>query len=564
MSGFLSYFNDAFAVHSAMQSIIVIASVCGAGLLLSKIPTGRFSLGVTWVFFAGIIAAHFGLSIDPIMNSFAQNFGLVLFIYALGLQVGPSFFPSLRSGGIKENLLAIVVAIIGIALCILYYYVLGLPMTDLVGLFSGATTNTPALAAAQSTVASSLQDSAAIESTMALACAVTYPLGVLGMILGMMVLSFFVKNKNKDAKAETKHHPTTAFTEFEVVNPAIEDLSIAELAQRTKCHFVVTRLWHNGSVAIPNSQTKLKLGDRLLIASPEEEGYNALEVLFGKKVDKDWNEEGIDWDSIDNELVSKRIVVTNKEINGKTLGELKLRTIYGVNVSRLDRSGIELFAAPHLHLQLGDRISIVGEGNAVKACEDLLGNEVKMLDAPHLLSLFIGILLGCLLGAIPIFLPGISMPIKLGLAGGPIIMGILVGAYGPRFKMTTYITNSASQLIQKLGLILYLATLGLASGANFVSTIVNGDGLLWLLLGFTITVIPVVLTGWMSMRLFKMKYGSTCGMLCGSMANPMALDFLSGKVSDDSHNVSYATVYPLSMFFRIISAQILILVFIAS
>lgn len=564
MSGILTYFSDTFWVHSAMQSIIVIAFVCGVGLMLSKIPMGRFSLGVTWVFFAGILAAHFGLSIDPVMNSFVQNFGLVLFIYALGLQVGPSFFPSLRSGGIKENLLAIVVAIVGLALCVLYYYLLGLPMTDLIGVFSGATTNTPALAAAQSTVASTISDSSTIESTMALACAVTYPLGVVGMILGMMVLSTLVKKNRRGDAPAAKAHPATAFTEFEVVNPAIANLSIAEVAQRVKSHFVVTRLWQNGKVQIPNSQTTLQLGDRLLVASPEEEGYNQLEVLFGRKVDKDWNKEGIDWDSIDKELISKRLVVTNREINGKTLGELKLRSVYGVNVTRLDRSGIELFAAPHLHIQLGDRISIVGEGNAVKACEELIGNEVKMLDAPNLLSLFIGILLGCMLGAIPIFLPGISMPIKLGLAGGPIIMGILIGAYGPRFKMTTFITNSASQLIQKLGLLLYLSSLGLASGSNFFSTIVEGDGLLWLLLGFSMTVVPVLLTGWMAMRWFKMRYGSTCGMLCGSMANPMALDYLNGKVMDDSHNISYATVYPLSMFFRIISAQILILIFIAS
>lgn len=561
MSDFITYFTNTFWLHSATQSIVIIALVCSIGLMLAKIPMGNFSLGITWVFFTGIIAAHFGLSIDPIMNSFIQNFGLVIFIYALGVQVGPSFFPSLRSGGVKENLLALILALMGVAMCILFYYLFHLPMIDLVGVLSGATTNTPALAAAQSTIADTLQNSAPLEATMALACAVTYPLGVVGMIFGMMILSGLTRQNKKVEVTSTKSHPSTRFTEFEVQNPAIANRSIAEVAKSIEFRFVVTRIWQDGKVHIPNSQTKLSIGERLLVASPEGDGLHQLELLFGKKVDKDWNKGDVDWDAIDKELASKRLIVTNRNLNGKTLEELKLRTVYGVNVTRIDRSGIELFAAPHLHIQLGDRISIVGEGNALKACEELIGNEVRMLDAPNLLSLFIGLLVGCMVGTIPIFIPGMSMPIKLGLAGGPIIMGILIGAYGPRLKMTTYITNSASQLLQKLGIILYLAALGLASGGNFFETIIQGDGLLWLLLGFAITVIPVVILGWISMRFLKMKYGSTCGMLCGSMANPMALDYLNGKIKDDSHNISYATVYPLSMFFRIIMTQILILFF---
>lgn len=561
MNALLAYINETFLAHTAIQAIVVMMLVCSIGLLLSKIPMGNFTLGVTWVFFTGIVASHFGLSIDPTMNVFVQNFGLVFFIYALGLQVGPSFFPSLRSGGIKENLLSIVVVVIALALCVLFYYTLDLPMSELVGILSGATTNTPVLAAAQSTISGVVADSAHIQSDMALACAVTYPLGVVGMILGMIVLGVFIKKGEKQVRKEESPHHTTAFTEFEVLNPAIVGHSIAEVAKRTETLFVVTRIWQNGKVHIPNSKTHISLGDRLLVASPEENGLQQLEVLFGKRVDKDWNKEDIDWETIDQELLSKRLVVTNKEVNGKTLGELKLRTLFGVNVSRVDRSGIELFASPQLHLQLGDRLSIVGDRIGVLASEKLIGNEVKMLDVPNMLTLFVGILLGAMLGTMPILIPGMSMPIKLGLAGGPIIIGILMGAYGPRFKMTTYITNSASQLVQKLGITLYLAALGLASGGNFFQTLVAGKGLLWLSLGFVITLVPVVLTGWLAMRVLKMNYGSTCGMLCGSMANPMALDYLEGKVADDSHNISYATVYPLTMFVRIILAQVLIIAF---
>ncbi len=562
MQEFVHFLNETFISHTAAQAIIVLAFVCGIGLLLSKIPMGNFSLGVTWVFFTGILAAHFGLSIDPMMNSFCQSFGLVFFLYALGVQVGPSFFPSLKSGGIKENLLSMVVILLGLALCVIFKYTIGMPMTDLIGVLSGAVTNTPMLAAAQSSVVGIIGHNAEIESNMALATAVAYPFGVVGMIVGMMILSVMIKGKSTPKNNDDKAHAVTSFTEFEVANPAVFGKTIADVAKRIDHHFVVSRIWQQGKVHIPNSKTELHQGDRILVAS-HDDCLPALEVVIGKRVDKDWNNENIDWDAIDNELISKRLVITNRELNGRTLGDLKLRSIYGVNVTRIDRSGIELFASPQLHLQLGDRMSIVGDVASVNACEQLIGNEVKMLDAPNMLSLFIGVFLGCLLGSVPFLLPGISMPIKLGLGGGPIIVGILVGAFGARLKMTTYITNSASQLIQKLGLMLFLAALGLSSGAKFFETLLHGDGLLWLGVGAVITVLPVVITGWMAMRFFKMRYSSTCGMLCGSMANPMALEYLVGKVDDDSHNVSYATVYPLSMFVRIITAQIMIIVFLA-
>lgn len=558
MESFLAWLQDVFLTPSVSQTIIVISLVCGVGLLLGKLPMRKFSLGITWVFFVGIIAAHFGVIVEESMLVFAQNFGLVLFIYALGLQVGPSFFPSIKSGGIKENLISLIVILIGIALCVAFFYLFRIPMSVLVGIMSGATTNTPVLAAAQSTVAGiNPEGSADIQSNMALACAVAYPMGVVGMILGMMALGTLPK---KAYKKKEKHANAAVITEFEIANPAIIGKKVSQVAAEVERKFVVTRIWHEGKVELPTSETVFHEGDRLLITSPEED-IAALEILFGKKASTDWNREDIDWNAIDKDLISKRIVVTNKELNGAKLGAVRLRTLYGINVTRVDRSGIQLFASSDLHLQIGDRMTIVGSRSAIEAAEKAIGNEINMLDVPNLISLFLGLLLGCIVGMIPFYLPGISFPIKLGLAGGPIIIGILMGAFGPRLKLSTYITNSASLLIRQLGIVIYLGTLGLASGKNFFATIIGGQGWLWVLLGFAITLLPPVIVGWMSIRFWKMNYGSTCGMLCGSMANPMALDFLDGKIKDDSHNVSYATVYPLNMFLRIITAQMLILGF---
>lgn len=546
---------------SATQTIIVISLVSSLGLMLSKVELGKISLGITFVFFVGILAAHFGLLVDTTMLTFAQNFGLVLFIYALGVQVGPSFIPSLRKGGVKDNLLSLLLVGITLVLCWAIYLFSGISMPEIVGIMSGAVTNTPVLAAAQSTLAGIDPASTAMQSNMALACAVAYPLGVVGMILAMVVLRT-IKDKQKRTSEEAEGHSHVSFiTEFEVCNPAVFGYTLELLARQEPFSFVITRVWRSGTVSVPTSQSRLLEGDHILVASHEEDVAH-LERLFGAKVSKDWNREDIDWDTLDNRLVSKRIIITRKDINGEKLGALRLRNLYGVNITRIDRSGVELLPTPSLRLQLGDRLTIVGEANAIENVKERLGNEIKLLDAPNLLSIFVGLLLGCVVGVIPIFIPGISIPIKLGLAGGPIVVGILMGAYGPRFHICTYITNSASLLLRQLGVTIYLACLGLSSGANFFSIIFRGDGLLWILLGFVITLLPVLIVGWLAVRFFKRSYGATCGMLCGSMANPMALDFLEGKVKDDTHNVVYATVYPLSMFARIITAQILILLFV--
>lgn len=559
MEGFILFLKELFITPSVTQTIVVLSLVCSVGLLLAKLPMGKFSLGITWVFFVGILASHFGLVVDIEKNSFAQSLGLVLFIYALGLQVGPSFFPSLKSGGIKENLISLLVVAFGLLLCVVYVLVFKLPVTEIVGVLSGATTNTPILAAAQSTLEGSGDAVGGNAITnMALACAVSYPMGVVGMILVLIIMDSM--QKGKGGKREKKHK-NTVVVEIEVSHSSVTGKTIQHIAKQTALHFVISRVWHKDKVELPSSQTILEEGDHILVVCKEEEKESII-ALLGKSVNTDWNRKDIDWNHVDALLISKRLIVTNKHLNGAKLESLRLRTLYGINVTRIDRSGVELFATPDLHLQLGDRITIVGSQKAIESVEKHIGNEVKLLDAPNLISLFFGLLLGCILGMVPIILPGVSTPIKLGLAGGPIIVGILMGAYGPRLRLTTYMTNSASLLIRQIGILIFLAALGLSCGQNFFSTIVHGDGLLWIGLGVIVTIVPPLIVGWLSIKFWKMSVGSTCGMLCGSMANPMALTYMDGRVSDDSHNVSYATVYPLNMFIRIITAQLLIILLI--
>lgn len=552
----IEWIKEVFWTPSDIQTIIAICLVCAVGLMLAKIKMGKISLGITFVFFVGILAAHFGLRVDPIMLTFAQNFGLVLFIYSLGVQVGPSFFPSLKKGGITDNLLSVLLIGITLVLCWGIYAVVGIPITEIIGIMSGAVTNTPVLAAAQSTLAGIDPGSTDAQSNMALACAVAYPLGVVGMILGMVILGALRKKGEEKGSSAIQHN--TFINEFIANNPAILGRTIAAIAHDVDAKFVISRIWHNGAVVLPTSQTIITEGDHLLVASHKED-VRTIEMLFGTKASKDWNREDIDWNAVDKQLVSKRLIVTRPDLNGEKLGSLKLRNLYDINITRIYRSGIELFASPSLRLQLGDRLIVVGEANAIANAKEKIGDEVGVLDVPNLISLFVGLVLGCVVGSIPIFIPGISMPIKLGLAGGPIVIGILMGAYGPRFRLSTYITNSASLLLRQLGIVMYLGCLGLASGSNFFDTIVHGNGWQWVLIGAVITILPILIVGWMAMKFSHRSYGATCGMLCGSMANPMALDYLTDKVYDDSHNVSYATVYPLSMFLRIITAQILLL-----
>ena len=540
----------------ALQAVVILSLITAVGLGLGKIHIFGISLGVTFVFFMGILAGHLGFSIDPQMLTYAESFGLVLFVYALGLQVGPGFFSSFQRGGYRLNLLSLGVIVLGTVMAVLLSRVTTVDLPDMVGILCGATTNTPALGAAQQT----LKQLGEPTSGAALSCAVTYPLGVVGVILAILVVKkLFVRPSDmEDHEHDDPNH--TYIATFQVHNPAIFDKSIQDIGKSGYPKFVISRVWRDGAVSIPTSDKILKENDRLLVITTEKD-VPALTILFGEQENRDWNKEDIDWNAIDSKLISKHIVISRPEINGKKLGSLRLRNTYGINISRVLRSGVQLLATPGLVLQLGDRLTIVGEAAAIHNVEKVLGNTVKTLKDPNLASIFIGIVVGLIVGSIPIAVPGISSPVKLGLAGGPIIIGILIGSYGPRLHLVTYTTRSANLMLRGTGLSLYLACLGLDAGSHFFETVMRPEGALWIGLGFLITFVPVVIMALVALRLCRMDFGSTCGMLCGSMANPMALNYANDIIPNDNPAVSYATVYPLGMFTRVIIAQLILMLF---
>ena len=540
--------------HSALQAVIVIFIIIGLGLALGRLKIAGISLGVTFVFFMGILAGHLGLGIDPSMLSYAQNFGLIIFVYALGVQVGPGFFNSFRKGGLKLNLLGLAVVLLGTIMTALLSKTMGVPLPDMVGIMCGATTNTPALAAAQQTLEQLGMDT----NAPALGCAVTYPLGVVGVIIAMVLIKKFSFNHKNISQEKEEDKSSTYIAGFKVQNPAIFGKTISAVAALAHDRFVISRIWREGTVSIPDSQTVLLQGDRLLVVTNTEEA-NELTLIFGEREEEDWNKKDIDWNKIDDKAAASHwIVVTKYSINGKSIGSLKLRNKYGVNISRVFRAGVMLLATPDLVLQMGDRLIAVGKDEAIRKMEAEVGNAVKDLKEPNLVSMSIGIILGLVLGAIPVYIPGISAPVKLGLAGGPIIVGIIMGAFGPRIHMVTYITESANLMIRRLGLSMYLACLGLDAGKHFFDTVMRPEGLLWIGAGFLITVLPVIIVGIWALKIHKLDLGTVYGMLCGSMANSMALTYASDNVPNDNAAVSYTVVYPLSMFLRVLIAQLLL------
>ena len=436
----MQWLSDIFMTHSAVQAVVVLSLLCACGLALGKIRVLGVSLGVAFVFFLGILAGHLGVSIDAKMLQYAQNFGLVLFVYALGLQVGPGFFGSFHKSGLTLNLWALAVVLVGTVLTLLLP-LMDIGLSDAVGIMCGATTNTPALAAAQQTLAQMHRP----ESGAALGCAVTYPLGVIGVILAFALMRKVLVRPGDhlidDSEEEADH---TFIATYQVRNEGIIGKTVGDLARISPRQFVISRLWRDGRVTIPEAHTVLMRDDRLLVIMRDHDAAEALEVLFGKQETTDWNSDDIDWNAIDSELVSQAILVTKPEINGRKLGSLRLRKHYGVNISRVNRGGLQLLATPDLRLLLGDRIIVVGHREAIKNVEKEVGNAVKMLDEPNLITVFLGMTLGLILGSIPIALPGISAPVKLGLAGGPIIAGILIGAFGPRIHVNAYTTSSAN------------------------------------------------------------------------------------------------------------------------
>lgn len=553
----MNWIDGLFNIPSALQAVVVLSLVCTVGLGLGKIKIAGISLGIAFVFFFGIAAGSLGLQVDEQMLNYSETFGLVIFVYTLGLSVGPTFFGSFRHEGTLFNLWGLGVIFLGTIMSVILSYAMNVPMSDMVGILCGATTNTPALGAAQQ----ALQHAGHSGGPAALATAVTYPLGVVGVIFAMIFLrKFFVKPSDLvvHSGVEDDH---TYIGQFVVLNPAVNGKSIAEIAQGTHRKFIISRIWRGDDVIVPMSSTVLQANDNLLVATKREE-VSAMEILFGKMVNRDLNKEQVDWNHLDAKVESRVIILSNGVLNGKRLGQLHLRDAYNVNVSRILRGDIKLLATQDLVVRYGDRLTLVGQPEAIDHAEKFLGNSVKTLNEPNLAVIFLGMILGLALGTIPINLPGMESPIRLGIAGGPIIMGILAGAFGPRLHFIAYTTRSASLMLRKLGLSLYLACLGLDAGKDFLATVVRPEGLLWIGLGFVLTVVPIVIVGLIALRLKKFDFGTICGILCGSMANPMALGYANDTVKGETSNISYASVYPLGMFARVIIAQILVMFFV--
>ena len=538
------------------HSVMILALVIALGIMLGKVKVAGVSLGVTGILFVGIAFSYFGMNVDEHLMHFLKEFGLILFVYSIGLQVGPGFFSSFRKGGVTLNKLAVLVVALGVATTVALYYITGLSMTTMVGVMSGAVTNTPGLGAAQQ--AFSDMHAGADAPDIATGYAVAYPLGVVGVILAVVFLrKLFVRPCDMPGP-DAEHRKNVFIASYHLTNPAVFGKSVHEIATQSHHHFVISRLWRDGRVSIPTSDKTLQENDLILVITTPGEA-DALRLIFGEQETKDWNTENIDWNSVDSQLISQRILVTRPEINGKKLSQLRLRNTYGINISRVYRSGVQLLATPDLRLQLGDRLTVVGEAEAIRNVEKILGNAVKSLNEPNLAAVFIGLILGLTLGSIPVAIPGISIPVKLGLAGGPIIVGILIGTFGPRLHMITYTTQSANLMLRALGLSMYLACLGLDAGTHFFETVMRPEGALWLGIGFALTFVPVVLVGLFALRVLKVDFGSVSGLLCGSMANPMALNYVNDTIEGDNPSVSYATVYPVCMFLRVIIIQVMLM-----
>ena len=553
----MNWFNELFTQHTFIQAVMILSIICAAGLALGKIKVKGVSLGVTFVFFAGIIAGHFNIQIDPQMLALAQNFGLILYIYALGVQVGPGFFSSFKQGGIKLNLLSIGLLLIGSLMAVIIHWTTGVSASDTVGLLAGAVTNTPMLGAGQQALMQMDPGNQQAANDMAMACAVAYPFGLVGMIASMLILKKMFAPKGFK-QSEDKSSDNTYVAEYQISNPAIFGKTIMEIRQNANCQFVISRVWKNETLIIPTSETVLEENEHVLVISAKKD-IDRIKTLFGHRENVDWNKKDIDWNAIDSQLVSKKVLVTKSRHNGVKLGDLRLRNSYGINITRVNRAGIDLLPSRNLRLQIGDKLTIVGESRAVERVSAILGNEAKRLKNPNLLSIFVGIILGLILGSIPIAIPGMSTPIKLGIAGGPMIIGILMGAFGPRFHMQTYTTRSANLMLRQLGLTIYLAGLGLSAGAGFFDTVFTAEGLKWVIISIALAVVPVILMGFLAAKVFKTSYADNAGMLCGGMANPFALDFAGTGTDGEDPAVAYATVYPANIFLRVISAQIIIL-----
>lgn len=538
------------------HSVLILSLVIAFGIMLGKIKVAGISLGVTWILFVGIVFGHFDLNLDEHLLHFLKEFGLILFVYSIGLQVGPGFFSAFKKGGFTLNVLAVLVVFISVLITVALHFITGIPITTMVGILSGAVTNTPGLGAAQQ----ANSDLNGIDvPEIALGYAVAYPLGVIGCILALLALKYLLHINTRKEEAEAEQglghlqELTVRPVSVEIRNEAVDGKTIKEIKPLLNRAFVISRIRHRDSeneVELVNADTVLHLQDQILfISNPKD--MEAIIAFFGRQISAEWEQ--------DKKLISRRILITKPELNGKSLAQLKIRNNFGASITRINRSGVDLVATPHLQLQMGDRVTIVGSELAVSHTEKVLGNSLKRLNHPNLIPIFLGIALGCILGSLPFMFPGIPQPVKLGFAGGPLIVSILISRFGPQYKLITYTTMSANLMIREIGISLFLACVGLGAGKGFVDTIIHEGGYVWIAYGAIITIVPLLVGGLIGRYAWKLNYYTLIGVLSGTNTNPPALAYSSELTSCDAPAVGYATVYPLAMFLRVLTAQLLIL-----
>lgn len=547
---------------SVAHIVLLYAIVIAVGVYLGKIKIGGISIGVTFVLFAGIAAGHIGFTAPTNILSFLQEFGLILFVFMIGLQVGPGFLESFRKGGITLNLLSTVMVVLNVIVMFACYYIFfdtsdpkNLPM--MVGTLYGAVTNTPGLGAANETLYSIFDKGEVPQIASGYACA--YPLGVLGIIGATIAIKYIFgikleKEEEELAKEEEDNDDVKPhFMDLEVTNLYLEGKTLAQVHNFLNRDFVCSRILHDGHVSIPNGSTIFHIGDKLFVVCAENDA-EAIIAFIGPTINVDWKKQ-------DEPMVSKRILVTRSSINGKTLGQMHFSSAYGVNVTRVTRQGMDLFAVPSLSLQVGDRIMVVGPEDAVNRVAAVMGNSIKRLDAPNIATIFVGVFIGILFGSIPVAIPGIPVPIKLGIAGGPLIIAILIGRYGYNVHLVTYTTTSANMMLREIGLMLFLASVGIKAGDGFLETVIQGDGVKYVYTGFLITIIPILIIGIIARKKYKFNYFTIMGMIAGTYTDPPALAYANSICSKEAPSIGYSTVYPLSMFLRIFTAQIIVLFF---
>ena len=557
----MNWINDLLWGEGIGHSILLLSFVIAAGIQLGKIKVFGVSLGITLVLFVGIILGHFGFTINHNVIHFFKEFGLILFVYSVGMQVGPGFFSSFKQGGITLNMLACGIVFLGVATAIILHYVTGVPMPTMVGILSGAVTNTPGLGAAQQAY-SNMHGVA--DNTIALGYAVAYPLGVIGIILSIILIRYIFRvsfdKENEQLNSEDASHTNEAKPISLVVkNPAIFNKTVAGLSNLLEHRdFVISRIWRDSDkqIEIASANTVLQENDKVFVITTEADA-ETIKAFIGEEIDMERKQ----WIRMESQFINRRILITKPELNGKRLGQLKLRKLYGINITRITRAGVDLVAKPGLTLQVGDRVNVVGTETAISNVEKVLGNSMKRLNEPNLITIFVGIALGIILGSIPITFPGIPQPVKLGLAGGPLIVAILISRFGYHYKLITYTTQSANLMLREIGITLFLACVGISAGDGFVDTIVNNGGFAWIGYGFIITFVPLMIIGCIGRYFCKVNYFTLMGLIAGSTTDPPALAYSNATAGNDAPSVGYATVYPLTMFLRVLTAQLLILFF---